>query len=591
MTKRRSLIWHLYPSYLLIIILSLFAVTWYASTSLRHFFLKEVEVDLRVRASLLEKQILAYLDPLDQKGMDAFCKRIGQRASTRITVLLASGKVVGDSDEDPARMDNHLDRPEVIKALTEGTGSSTRYSHTIQKNMLYLAMAVEKGGQKVGVIRTAIAINAIDEAIKAIQIKIVLAGLIIAALSAMIGFLVARRISGPIKEIEKGARSFAGGDLESRLPIPNVREIAGLAETMNLMAKELREQINTVTRQKNQLEAVLSSMTEGVIAVDSEEYIIIMNQSAADMLGVHPSKVLGRSIQEASRNTELHEFLKRALNSQQIVDEDVIIHSEVERIVNLHGTVLRDEMAKRMGALMVMNDVTSLRRLENVRRDFVANVSHEIKTPITAIKGYAETLQEGSVKDPEDAKRFLRTIERHVERLEAIIDDLLTLSRIEKEEEQKEILLEKGPLRDVLEGSIQVCQTKAQEKDIGFELNCDDRISVWMNPPLLELAVVNLLDNAIKYSDKGAVVKIDVNQIDNEVVINVRDHGPGIAKEHLSRIFERFYRADRGRSRKLGGTGLGLSIVKHITQAHGGRISVESTSGKGSTFSIHLPLC
>jgi two-component system phosphate regulon sensor histidine kinase PhoR len=575
---------------MLIIFLSLVAVTWYASMSLKHFFLNQVEAGLKVRIYLLEKQILAYLDPLDQKGMDAFCKRIGQRASTRITVLLASGKVVGDSDENPIRMDNHLDRPEVIKALSEGTGSSTRYSRTLEKNMLYFAMAMEKGGQKVGVIRTAIPVNTIDEAMKAVQIKIVLAGLIIAALSAMIGFLVARRISDPIKEIEKGARSFAGGDLESRLPIPNVREIAGLAETMNHMASELRERINTITRQRNQLEAVLSSMAEGVVAVDSEEHIITINQAAADMLGVHPSKVLGRSIPEASRNTELHEFVKTVLKSKTMVEKDIVLYSEGERIINLRGTDLRDEKSRRIGALIVLNDVTSLRRLENVRRDFVANVSHEIKTPITAIKGYTETLRDGSVKDPKDTERFLKTIEHNVVRLEAIIEDLLTLSRIEKEEEQQEIMLREGPLRGVLEAAVQACEVKAQAKDIQLKLDCDEKISLRMNPPLLEQAVVNLLDNAIKYSDKGSLVEIQANQIDKEIVINVKDQGCGIAKEHLSRIFERFYRADRGRSRKLGGTGLGLSIVKHIAQAHGGGISVESTPGKGSTFTIHFPV-
>ncbi len=589
MAKRRSLLWQLYPSYLLIIVLSLVAVTGYAMTSLRHFFLNQVESDLRARVNLFEEQGLEYLNPLDPRGMDAFCKRIGQRASTRITVLLASGKVVGDSDEDPSRMDNHLDRPEVIKALSEGTGSSKRYSRTLQKDMMYFAKAVEKGGQKAGVIRAAIPVTAIDEAMKAVQIKIVLAGLIIAALSAMIGFLVARRISGPIKEIEKGARSFAGGDLESRLPVPNVREIAALAETMNHMAGELREQINTITRQRNQLEAVLSSMAEGVVAVDSEEHIITINQAAADMLGVHPSQVLGRSIPEAFRNTELQEFVKTVLKSKTMVERDIILYSEGERIISLRGTDLRDENSRRIGALIVMNDVTSLRRLENVRRDFVANVSHEIKTPITAIKGYTETLRDGSVQDPEDTERFLKTIERHVVRLEAIIEDLLTLSRIEKEEEQKEIMLREGPLKDVLEAAVQTCGAKAQAKDIQLKVGCDERISLRMNPPLLEQAVVNLLDNAIKYSDKKSLVEIQANQIDKEIVINIRDQGCGIAKEHLSRIFERFYRVDRGRSRKLGGTGLGLSIVKHIAQAHGGEISVESTPATGSTFTLHLP--
>jgi two-component system phosphate regulon sensor histidine kinase PhoR len=233
--------------------------------------------------------------------------------------------------------------------------------------------------------------------------------------------------------------------------------------------------------------------------------------------------------------------------------------------------------------------VTRLRRLENIRRDFVANVSHEIKTPITAIKGFVETLRDAAMTNGKDADRFLAIIQKHVDRLDAIIEDLLSLSRIEEDVETEEIVLEEGRIRDVLLTAIQVCQVKAAPKNIRVELSCSEDLKAKINPPLLEQAVVNLLDNAIKYSDADSEVQVEAKRADSKILINVRDQGCGIDKKHLSRLFERFYRVDNARSRKMGGTGLGLAIVKHITQAHGGHVTVDSTPEKGSTFSLHLP--
>ena len=237
----------------------------------------------------------------------------------------------------------------------------------------------------------------------------------------------------------------------------------------------------------------------------------------------------------------------------------------------------------------MLNDVTRLRKLENIRRDFVANVSHEIKTPITAIKGFVETLRDGAVKNPEDAERFLSIIQKHVDRLEAIVEDLLSLSRIEKEGERQEIALEDHAVREILTGAIQLCEAKASAKSVVLELSCDEDLKGKINLALLEQAVVNLIDNAIKYSDSGKRVRIEAYKEDKGFLIRVQDQGCGIEKKHLDRLFERFYRVDKARSRKLGGTGLGLAIVKHIVQAHGGSVSVESQPGKGSTFSLHLP--
>jgi len=278
-----------------------------------------------------------------------------------------------------------------------------------------------------------------------------------------------------------------------------------------------------------------------------------------------------------------------ALSSEEPVEKGLVLYGEAERIVRAHGTPLRDAEGKREGVLIVLNDVTHLAKLENIRKDFVANVSHEIKTPITAIKGFVETLQEGQSQDPEDVRRFLGIVHRHVDRLEAIVEDLLTLSRIEKEAETEEITLEEHSVRVVLVKAVQACENKAQVKKIHLQLECSEDLKGRINPPLLEQAVVNLIDNAINYSEEGKSVTIRAQEKEQEILIQVEDHGSGIERKHLERIFERFYRVDKSRSRKLGGTGLGLSIVKHILEAHGGRVSVESQPGRGSTFTLHLP--
>jgi two-component system phosphate regulon sensor histidine kinase PhoR len=589
MATKKRLLWQLFPSYLLITLISLLIVTWYASRSLKHFFLEQTASDLEVRAHLLEKQVLEYLNPLDAKSIDLWCKKIGKRASTRITIILPSGEVIGDSEENPANMDTHIDRPEFIQALSSPLGASIRYSRTLEKTMMYVGVPIRNNSQILGVIRTSIPVSAIDDALKSIQNKILIGGLIISAFAAILSLLISRSITRPIELIKKWAESIARGEFQFRPQLDGSEEISGLSQAMNQMATQLRDRIDTIMRQRNEIEAMFSSMIEGVFAVDTEEHIISMNQAAAKMFACNPSEVHGRSMQEVIRNTIMHEFVKIALSSQEPVEKDVNLYSDGERILNAHGTVLRDAEMNHIGALIVLNDVTRLRRLENIRRDFVANVSHEIKTPITAIKGFVETLHYGGVKNPEEAKRFLNIIEKHVDRLEAVIEDLLTLSKIEQETEREETVLTEGRIKDVLQTAIQLCVAKAAAKNIQIRLSCKQAITAKINPASLEQAVVNLLDNAIKYSDADSVVRLRGRQTEREIIISVYDQGCGIDKEYLPRIFERFYRVDKARSRQQGGTGLGLAIVKHITQAHGGRVSVESTPGKGSAFTIHLP--
>ncbi len=359
---------------------------------------------------------------------------------------------------------------------------------------------------------------------------------------------------------------------------------------MNKMAAQLDERIRTIISQRNEQQAVLSSMIEGVIAVSVTGRVMSLNHAAAGMIQEAVESAEGRTVEEVIRNTELQQFVRCALDSEQPVEGRIVLHenSRSEQHLQVHGTILSDDQGEKIGALIVMNDMTHIRRLEQVRSDFVANVSHELKTPVTSIKGFIETLLDGAMEKPEDRRRFLEIIARQTDRLNSIIDDLLMLSRVEQQNEEK-LDLEPVRLHDVLSAAVGLCELKAGQKEMAIAVECDETLTVRANASLLEQAIVNLVDNAIKYSDAGGDVRIDVVQKDDEVLISVHDHGCGIAKEHLPRLFERFYRVDKARSRTLGGTGLGLAIVKHIAQSHKGRVTVDSTVRKGSTFTLHLP--
>ena len=590
MNGKKRLFWQVYPSYLVIAFITLTAVTWYASGAFRDFYLDRTASDLKARARLFEMEVTPFLDPLDEKEVDRLSKTIGSHASTRITVILPSGKVVGDSDENPASMDTHVDRPEFLRAMKGDFGSSIRHSLTLHEDLMYAAVPVVRDGRIIAVVRTAIPISAIDAAYRSIRGKVILAGVVIAVFAALLGLLVSRRITRPIREIRDWAELLASGEFKPRPSARGSREIEALSESLGKMARELRDRIETVVRQRNEMEAVFSSMAEGVMALSPEERVIHMNRAAADILGCDQAEANGRSIQEVARNTVLHRFLRDTLSSREPMEADVLMSPDEAFVVNARGTMLLDSSGNRIGALIVLNDVTRLRKLENIRSDFVANVSHEIKTPITAIKGFVETLRDGATSDPKETERFLKIIAKHVDRLEAIVEDLLRLSRIEREAEKGGLTLIENSICDILKTAVQVCQGRAEAKDIRMDMLCPEPIPLKADPPLLEQAVVNLLDNAIKYSEKGSSIQVETAKMDDEIVISVRDHGCGIEKKHLPRLFERFYRVDKARSRQVGGTGLGLAIVKHIVQAHGGHLSVESVPGKGSLFSIHLPV-
>jgi two-component system phosphate regulon sensor histidine kinase PhoR len=331
-------------------------------------------------------------------------------------------------------------------------------------------------------------------------------------------------------------------------------------------------------------------MEEGVLAINQEERVITINKAAADMLRIKEKKVQGRDVKEIVNNSQLQNIISNTIQSGQLQEAEIVIRNKTEKNVQVHGTVLNNSEAETIGAVIVLNDVTQLRRLENGRREFVANVSHEIRTPLTSIKGFVEALQEGALKNKNEAGRFLEIINRQTNRLNSIIEDLLTLSRLESDGERDEIIFaETGDIAEIIQNAVHTCQPLAERKRISIYISCVTEMKLRINAPLLEEAIINLVDNAIKYSPEGSKIQIGCKDREQEVVIQVKDEGRGISREHLPRIFERFYRVDKARSRKIGGTGLGLAIVKHIALVHGGRVEVKSTLGKGSKFRMYLP--
>jgi len=442
----------------------------------------------------------------------------------------------------------------------------------------------------VSVVRVSIPITSIISTIEVVQSRVMLVGFFIAVLASVISLFMSRRISRPIEEMRKGAMKFAQGELSHRLHEPSILELANLASVMNRTAFELEDRIATVKNQRNEYEAVLSSMTEGVVGVDRDQRIITINKAALSMLDADLATMPRGSIYEVSRNSHLNKLIETAIETGERRQEDVsFFQNGNERILNIKCTVLKNPEDVNIGVLIVLNDVTQLRRLENMRRDFAANVSHEIKTPLTAIKGFVETLRFGGLESAEDSERFLTIIDKHVDRLTAIIDDLMHLSRIERKDEIQQIDRKTHKIEDLIQSSIQHCRGIANERNINITYTCAQDLTARIDRSLMEQAVVNLLENAIKYSEKESDVEIAAELARDKILIHIQDHGIGIEEKHHARLFERFYRVDKARSRKLGGTGLGLAIVKHIVLSHGGDVSVQSKPGQGSRFTISIP--
>lgn len=589
--RSRRLLWQIYPVFFMVTVIAIIAVSWYFSSALKEFHHQDSVASLRARAELIVFQVH---DPLRTQSWDELnqlCREAGVKISTRITILLPSGQVVGDTREEPARMENHAARPEVVEALNGQVGTSSRFSRTLQKEMMYLAVPVLSDGVVIGVVRTAMSVDAVEARIGVLRERVVAGGMIVSLLVALLSLAISRRISRPLEQIKQEAERYAQGDFEHRLRVNGSSEIVTLAQALNEMAVQLNDRITTIDKQRNEQDSVLSSMVEGVIAIDSNQNVLRINPAAARLLDVDVQGVVGLSVQQVVRKAELLDFITNTMGSEVAIEEDMVLFSgDAEMCIQAHGTMLRGGNGESIGALVVFNDLTRMRRLETMRRDFVANVSHELKTPITAIKGFVETLLDGALDDRKNSEDFLHIIERQVERLSIIIEDLMSLSRIEQGEEKQHFELEPSNLVTIVDEAINDCTMLATQMGITIEPSNSGTLTVALNGALLEQALTNLIDNAIKYSAEGSTVLVSCKKCSGLAEVRVIDQGCGIEPEHLPRLFERFYRVDKARSRKAGGSGLGLAIVKHIVQIHHGDVDVESVHGQGSQFVIRLPL-
>ena len=590
MQKGRKLLWRLYFPYVMISFVCLAALSWYAIDLLREINRQRDFAALKAQAVMLEKFLEERFSNEQFGKIDEALRKIAAKTQARLTVVLPSGRVVADSQEELSRLGDLSGRPEIREALKGNEASVTRHDFHPDTQWSYVAVPLIIDGRIVGAVRSAMPATHIPTGIPTMGAIMLAGALAIAILFGALSLYLSRGITKPVLELRRVVARFSDGDLKHKMDVDNWAEFEALADATYSMAANLQDRLNAVTEQRNELEAVLSGMVEAVLVLDTKERIIRVNRAAERLFQIAEPKVKGRSVQETVRNTELHRFVADTLSKDDPGEREIVILSDPDIFLQAHGAKLMDAQGQKIGGLIVLNDVTRLKALENIRRDFVANVSHELKTPITSIKGFLETLKEGAIKDPENAERFLDIIIRHTERLDTIIEDLLSLSRIERESERGEIALEKGSVREVIDAVGRACLRAARKKNISLECDVEEDLSAKFNARLLEQALVNLVDNAIKYSEPGKKVELEAKRTGSEIVITVRDEGCGIPKEHLQRIFERFYRVDKGRSRKEGGTGLGLSIVKHIVSSHRGSIDVESSPGRGSAFSIHLPV-
>jgi len=596
--KKTKLIWRIFPSFLIIILLSLTVEAWYSTSYFKNFFLETTRRELMVRASLMQDRFARalYVDGLSPQQIDALCKNLGERIQTRITVILHSGEVIGDSFARVETMENHRQRPEIQIALSGEKSMAVRYSATLDKNMMYIALPIVDSRSDPAAIRTAVSISDIDAKVEDMRNSVSLVLILTTMAAALASLYVSRRITNPVEQMRQGAREFSKGNLTNRLPYPDTEELSQLARAMNLMASELNKKIMDVKNRSRELEAVHTSMQEGVIAINGQEQIITVNKAAAKIFDFSPEMLKTKHVLEVARNYDLQVFIKKALATSEPVEDDIVIDADERMVLNIHSTALYDAHDKRMGTLIIFHDITRIRLLETMHKDFAANVSHELKTPLTTIKGFIETLQQmmadsagASIRDAADQYgRFLGIIEKNVNRMVSLIDDLLALARLERLKGTG-IQLEANPLASLIQKAVGFCADRAKARGITLEVLCPDTIAGMVDPTLMEQAVFNLVDNAVKYSGEGTYVTINAELKGRNIEIRVKDTGPGIDKEHLPKVFNRFYRVDKGRSRDQGGSGLGLAIVKHIVQYHNGRIEVESQRGKGTCFIITIP--
>ena len=582
---RTRLVWHLFAGWCGLALVLLVSCFWLSSVRLAEFADAVQRRRLADAAAASVGMLTPAGRPADPEAFDAAAAAI--RTATGISVDLLD--VTGSRLRGPPRAAAPLDATLLDQARSGRPAVASRYDVATGRRTLTMAVPHGPPAAPVAIVSLAVDTQEADASLAAAQRRLLGGCLACGLAAALAGYVFARRTAQPVLALRHAATRFASGHVDAPIPSTDLAEVADLSAAFGLLREQLVESGLTIGRQGTQQQAVLGSMIEGVLAIDTRQTVLGINRAAAELLHIDLERVIGRPLQEVIRNPDLRRFALRAIDCREPVEDDLALHGARDRTIRLRGTALRDATGEG-GAVIVLNDVTDMQRLANVRRDFVANVSHELKTPVASIKGFVETLLDGAADDPADNRRFLEIIARQADRLAAIIEDLLALSRIEQTEGLGDLPRERVAIGVLLDAAADDCEPRAVERSLTLETHCPPDLAAAVNAPLLEQALINLVDNAIKHSPPGRTVRLSAATEARGLVVRVQDEGCGIEAEHLPRLFERFYRVDKSRSRQQGGTGLGLAIVKHIAQAHGGTVVVESTPGVGSTFTIRLPL-
>ena len=581
-----SIRWRIAIPYILLVLVVLGALSVYLSGFVREMYLDGLQDRLVSDLLLIGDALSPALSQTDLPDdyLDSQARRYAELVDARITIIASDGIVVGESDDDRSQMDNHASRPEIAEALRKGRGSSVRYSKTIGTDMLYVALPVASGDDGVSVVRAALPLEAVDTHVSELNRTILLGALVGVVLAAALAVLIAERTTQPVRRLTQAAEDMAGGRLDRRVFISSRDEIGILARALNKTAQILQDTIVSLADEQSHLQAILEQMADGVLITDDAGRVSLVNPAAVRLLGTTQEMALDRSFAQVVRDHRLIELWEecRARHCAQ----SRIVEMENQQVF-LQAIITPFPQERASSYLVILQDLTSLRRLETVRRDFISNISHELRTPLAGLKALVDTLRDGAMDDPPAAERFLNRIEVEVDSMTQMVEELLELSRIES----GQVPVEMGAvdIASVVAHAAERLRPQAERAALRLFVDLPAALPLVQADAIrIRQVVTTLVHNAIKFTPAGGEVHVSAVAGPSDVIVSVRDTGVGIPRGDLPRIFERFYKADRARSG--GGTGLGLAISKHIIQAHGGRLWVDSTEGHGSTFHFALPL-
>ena len=588
---RLNLFWKLALTFLALLIAALLAVDFSAERALRRDYERTGLEQLKAIAEIgrIEVPVLSALPPTSPEEINGLEKWTREMAASgvRVTVITEQGLVLVDSQSDPQTMENHAGRPEVQQALHEGTGHSIRHSVTINRDLLYYAVRQNTAAGQPVLLRFSLPLETVTSVLWQFRNSLWLASALILGIFGAAILLVSRSFTGRVDRLTAFSRRVAEGDFHAEAIGSSGDALDSLGSSLNQTAARLNQSIRTLTEERNLSSAILGSMVEGVAVVNAAERVLFSNPSFASILGLGSPPQPGSGLVEVVRQTELIEAVRKVLKGEPRVESEIVTGTLRQHFFAATVAAVHTEQAN--GAVVVLHDITDLRKLERVRRDFVANVSHEFRTPLTAIQGFSETLLGGAMNDPQNRDRFLSIILEHARRLARLTDDLLMLSKMDAD--RLELEIRRLPVEQLVSGCVETAQPRAQEKNLQLSVTLEKNLpDIAADRRRLTEVLQNLLDNAIQYTPSGGQITVSAEAANAEVIITVSDTGIGIPTADQPRIFERFYRVDVARSREVGGTGLGLSIAKHLMEVHGGRLWVESEVGQGSQFHFSVPI-